>query len=242
LSGEGFDTTQWSVVVDATGNDAAAAQAALEQLCRAYRFPLYAFLRREGHPHETAEDLTQQFFETRIVTGQVLRDVRPEGGRFRSWLLRCLKNMVINERKREHTLKRGGRERHVSLDLEDADERYAKEIAPGASADQSFDRSWALTLLDRAYGRVEEGYEKRQDSATFDALKGFLPGAREKPSYTDAAARLGREEAAVRKAVSRLRGNFGEAVRAEIGAPLGVEEDVDGELRYLLSLLTDEPP
>jgi RNA polymerase sigma factor (sigma-70 family) len=228
------------MVLEAAG-DSTAAQEALEQLCAAYRYPLYAFLRREGHAHETAEDLTQQFFETRVVTGRVLRDVRPEGGRFRSWLLRCLKNMVHNEDNRERAQKRGGGERHVSLDLDDADERYAKEIATAASADELYDRSWAITVLDRAHERVEGSFRARGDETTFESLKPFLPGAHEPPSYAAVAERLGREEPAVRKAVSRLRSSFGEAVRAEIGSTIGVGENVDEELRYLLSLVTVEP-
>src|SRR5437867_8380701 len=58
-----FTTTHWSVVLAAGQSASPAAQAALEQLCRAYWYPLYAYVRRRGYSPEDAQDLTQSFFE-----------------------------------------------------------------------------------------------------------------------------------------------------------------------------------
>ena len=61
-AGAQFTTTHWSVVLAAGDSTAPTAQSALEHLCRAYWYPLYAFVRRLGHSPEDAQDLTQGFF------------------------------------------------------------------------------------------------------------------------------------------------------------------------------------
>ena len=57
-----FATTHWSVVLAAGNSAAPNAQSALEHLCHAYWYPLYAFARRHGCGPEEAQDLTQGFF------------------------------------------------------------------------------------------------------------------------------------------------------------------------------------
>jgi RNA polymerase sigma-70 factor (ECF subfamily) len=68
---------------------------------------VYAFIRGRGEAAADAEDLTQAYF-TRFLEKDCLRDVRPEHGRFRSFLLVSVRNFVLNERERERARKRGG--------------------------------------------------------------------------------------------------------------------------------------
>jgi RNA polymerase sigma-70 factor (ECF subfamily) len=234
MDADRFRTTHWSLILDAAGSDRPAARLALHELCAAYRRPLLVFLEREGYAE--AEDLTQQFFETHVVTGRVLRDVRPENGRFRSWLRTCLKNMVKNERQRAQREKRGGALRHLPLELDDERE---PALLDEPLADRYYDRSWAVTLVTRAYARLEAGYRARGDQALFENLSAFLPSATPAPSYAEVASRLGQNEPAVRKAVSRLRESLRAALRAEVEATLGPGEDPEEELRYLLTLLCE---
>ena len=56
-----FRTTHWSVVLAAARGQGEEGREAMEALCRAYWYPLYAYLRRRGLPHEDAEDFTQEF-------------------------------------------------------------------------------------------------------------------------------------------------------------------------------------
>ena len=43
-----FETTHWSLVVAAGGDDSSAARTALATLCETYWYPLYAYVRRWG--------------------------------------------------------------------------------------------------------------------------------------------------------------------------------------------------
>jgi hypothetical protein len=110
-----FPSTHWRVVLTAGQNSNPAAQAALEQLCRAYWYPLYAFVRRRGHSPEDAQDLTQGFFE-RLLERDLLADLTPAGARFRSFLLQAMKNHLASEWTRAHAGKRGGAQSILSLD------------------------------------------------------------------------------------------------------------------------------
>jgi hypothetical protein len=82
---EAFVTTHWSLVLTAQGQSAAAEEA-LEELCRIYWRPLYAFARRQGSDLEEARDLTQGFFQL-LLTRRDLDAARKEKGRLRSYLL-----------------------------------------------------------------------------------------------------------------------------------------------------------
>src|SRR5882724_8629833 len=84
-----FNTTHWSVVLAAGQSSSPAAQAALEQLCRAYWYPLYCYVRRAGHSPEDAQDLTQDFF-ARLLEKNYFALASRERGRFRSFLLTSL--------------------------------------------------------------------------------------------------------------------------------------------------------
>ena len=88
-----FVTTRWSVVLAAKNQDS---RQALETLCRAYWYPLYAYVRRDGHTPHDAQDLTQEFF-ARLVEKDWLRFAGPEHGRFRTFLLVAMKRFLINE-------------------------------------------------------------------------------------------------------------------------------------------------
>jgi len=92
-----FATTHWSVVLAATGQELPQAAAALEKLCRAYWYPLYAYLRRDGWSEPDAQDLTQGFF-AHLLEHQTLRRVARDKGRFRSFLLASLKYYVADQR------------------------------------------------------------------------------------------------------------------------------------------------
>ncbi len=57
-----FPNTRWSVVLAATQRPSPESAAALEALCQAYWYPLYAYVRRCGQTPHDAQDLTQEFF------------------------------------------------------------------------------------------------------------------------------------------------------------------------------------
>src|SRR6266478_1720561 len=91
-----FATTHWSVVLAAGHSSVPGAQEALEALCRAYWYPLYAYVRRQGQSPHDAQDLTQEFF-ARFLEKKYLRLADPDRGKFRAFLLKSLKHFLVNE-------------------------------------------------------------------------------------------------------------------------------------------------
>lgn len=228
-----FATTRWSVVL-AAGSSNVAADDALTVLCETYWYPLYAFVRREGSPAHDAQDLTQEFF-SRLIEKRWLGDVHPERGRFRSFLLVAMKHFLANERDRARSLKRGGGQTLLSLDIAWAEERYAREPAVTRCAEQLFERRWAFTLLENVLGRLRQEFTAIGRGEVFDALEPALTGS--KLAYAEIAARLRLNEGAVRVAVHRLRLRYRDLVRAEIAATVESEAEVEAELKHLFAAL-----
>jgi DNA-directed RNA polymerase specialized sigma24 family protein len=229
-----FPTTQWSVVLAARGSDSAEVRDALESLCGAYWYPLYAYTRSRGHDPETARDLTQGFF-AHFLERDVLQPVAPEKGRFRAFLLACLKNFLAHERERAQALKRGGGVPTLSMDAEDAEGRFGREPADRLTPEQVFERRWGLTVMQRAMERLAAASASRP--AQFDRLKGYLTDAEPTVAYRQAAADLGLSEAAVKTAVHRLRKEYGRTLREELAATIADPADLDDELRHLLEVI-----
>ena len=229
-----FHTTRWSVVLSAQG-DTTGAETALAKLCATYWYPLYAFVRRQGHGPHDAQDLTQEFFARLLAKGW-LADVARERGKFRSWLLASAKHFLANEWDRAKAIKRGGRTTLVSFDDDSAEMRYRQEPADIASPEILFDRRWALTLLDQVLARLREEMVAADKLAHFDALKFCLTG--EKTAHADVAAQLGMTEGAVKVAVHRLRERYRAVLRAEIAETVATPAEIDGELRHLLAALS----
>lgn len=231
-----FATTHWSLVV-AAQLDAASqtrAQKALEELCRAYWYPLYAFVRYRGYSRDDAQDLTQSFFARIIETGG-FASADPERGRFRSYLLGAMKHFLANEWHRVRAQKRGGGVTIIELDALDAEARYALEPARWTDLDAGFDREWALESTARAMGKLRAESEASGRGELFEALKGSLAGA--EPARSETALRLGMTEGAVKVAVHRLRQRYRELVRAEIAETVTDPSDLDDEMRHLVAAL-----
>jgi len=237
LAGRGatFAPTQWSVVL-AAGRRNEGGHAALERLCRAYWQPIYAHLRRLGHPEHDAQDFAQEFF-SRLLAGDSLVGAAPEKGRFRSWLLGALKHFLMNARRDAAALKRGGGREIFSLDAADPVLRQEWEPRDDCSPDLLYDRRWAGTVLDRVMVRLRHEYEAAGQIDRYEALKPYLPGDSVALSYTDTAARLGISESAARSAIYKIRQRYGDVLRAEISDTVGTAEEVEDEIRCLLTAL-----
>ncbi|MHC1763691.1 MAG: RNA polymerase sigma factor [Verrucomicrobiia bacterium] len=232
-----FATTHWSAVLSAVRHDSPAATAALEELCRTYWYPLYAFLRRTGHNPEDAEDLVQGFF-LYLLEGEVLRSVEREGGRFRSFLLATLKHFVSDQKDKARAQKRGGSRHVISWDLVEAEQRFEREACEGESPDRLFNQRWACALLDRSMERLRQECTASGKGELFDRLKGFVSGERTQVSYAEAAAQANLSLSALKSAVFRMRRRYHELVREEVGQTLADPGELKDELRYLLSLFS----
>lgn len=233
LESKNFPTTLWTVVLHASRDEPAQVRAALAQLCQAYWYPLYSFVRRRGYSPHDAEDLTQAFF-AQLLEKRGLQRIDPELGRFRTFLLASLKGFLANDWDRAQARKRGGGQTIVSLDEKSAESRYQREPSQDMTPERHFERQWAITLLDQVLDALRDEYHAEGKGDLFDELKTVFIG--QPGNYADMAARLRRSEGAIKVAVHRLRHRYRELTRARIAATVG-EEDVEDELRHLLAVL-----
>ena len=231
-----FATTQWSLVVSAGDSQSPQARDAMESLARVYWYPLYAYLRRAGTSAHDAEDLTQGFFANRIVTRELFKGVSPDRGRFRTWLLNCLRNFQRNEWQAKNAKKRGGGVQHVSLDGADWEDRLLASGGEELSPPEEYDRAWAITMIKRAHEQLRAKYCAAK-AESFDQLSVHLPGVGTPPPIAETARTLAKSIAATKMAVSRLRREFGLALRDEISRTVSTPEELDEELRYLISAI-----
>jgi len=236
--GADFTTTHWSVVMQAGDGDTPQAMQALETLCRSYWYPLYAYVRRNGHSPHDAQDLTQEFF-ARLLERKYIRHADRNQGRFRTFLLTSLKHFLINDWKKGNREKRGGGQKVLSLDEETAESRFATEPATAQPPDSLYDRGWAAILLDRALAALRAEFEQSGKLDLFERLKVFVWGEKNALSYAAMAAQLGMTEGAVKVAVHRLRQRNGELLRAEVAQTVSTPAEVNEELRYLVSVIRE---
>jgi RNA polymerase sigma-70 factor (ECF subfamily) len=232
-----FVATHWSVVLGLGQGDASEFAVAFERLCRAYWYPLYAHIRHQGYSAEDAEDLTQGFF-LHLLERRPFAGLDPSKGRFRSFLLGALKLFLADQRDRASALKRGGGRPCVSLDAAEAEARYRLEPMDDGSPDRLFERRWAIALLDRVMARLAADYAETGRAELFRHLEPFLvEGAHTKP-YAVVADELHLSEAAVNKAVQRLRQRYGRLFREEIAQTLADPAEVEDELRHLREIIS----
>jgi RNA polymerase sigma-70 factor (ECF subfamily) len=232
-----FPTTHWSVVLNAGHGSAETAKTALEQLCRVYWYPLYAYTRSLGDGPQDAEDLIQGFF-AELVEKNLVAKAQPEKGRFRSFLLRSFQYHRSRHREREAAAKRGGGVEWLSLDEAQAEQRFASELRDEFTPERRFERNWAISVLDEAHSRLRAVYQTAGKQALFARLRGLLQSARDEQPYAALAAELGKTEAAVKMEVSRMRAQYRRALREVLGETVSHPDEVEDELRHLLTVLS----
>ncbi len=231
-----FPNTHWSIVLHAGDLTSPRRAQAMEALCRTYWFPLYAYVRRRGHPEEEAKDLTQGFF-LRLLEKNYFGDADARRGRFRTFLLTSLGHYLANEWDRARAQKRGGANVLLSLDELDPEGRYRHEPADASTPEKAFERRWAEAMLEAVFSRLRGEFDEPTRGRRFEDVKPYLLGAEAGVSYAEAAARLGISETGARSVVHRLRKRFRELVREEIAQTVSHPDDIDDEIRHLFQAL-----
>ncbi|HUR56623.1 MAG TPA: sigma-70 family RNA polymerase sigma factor [Opitutaceae bacterium] len=235
-----FPVTRWSVVFQARQDGSPEhSRAALEELCRQYWFPLYAFARRRGHAPADAEDLTQNFFAELLVS-RLFAVADPAQGRLRTFLLTAFQRRMADHHRRDCAQKRGGGQAIVSIDLDEAEHRFRAELADSETPESAYELRWAVTLLDAAMSALEQEYAAAEKQSYFEALRPFLTASQaHAEGYVVLAARLGLSKVAARQAVHRLRERFRFILRRCVADTLRdpTPAAVDEELGALKSVL-----
>ena len=231
-----FAPTHWRIVLSAKAKDSPGVVSALEALCRAYWYPLYAYARRQGYAPAEAQLLTQDFF-SRLMQRDDFGSVSREKGRFRSFLLGAFKRFTAKQRARAIADNRAGTQPFLSLNLVTAENLYASCRAKEIPADKLFDRRWALALQGRTMSRLRDEYVSSGKGETFDQLKPFLTAAKGEANYAEVGMAIGLPVNAMRAAVNQLRQRQRDVFREEIAHTVASSADVEAEVKYVTALL-----
>lgn len=229
-----FATTHWTVVLNAAHSDTRRGRDALSALCEVYWYPLYAYVRRQGHSPHDAEDLTQEFFAQLLQT-ESLATVSPDKGKFRTFLLVALKRFLANEWHRANSQKRGGGTFRVPLQGHTAETRYIAEPTEQLTAEKLYERRWALTLLEQVLTRLSDEFDACGKRAQFEKLKPYLMAEKGAIPHAEAATESAMTVGALKVAVHRLRRRFRELFREEVAHTVDRPEEIDEEIRHLLA-------
>jgi RNA polymerase sigma factor (sigma-70 family) len=225
----GFDTTRWSLVLHA--RNPSGAREALESLCRTYRPPVLAYVRRHGYSADAAEDLVQAFF-VRFIENAYHAHADPARGRFRAFLLTAVKRFLIDSNEESHRLKRGG-----AMRFESTDSAGASVIAGDDDPESAFEREWAMAILDSALGRLRTEAAAVGKLPMFEKLSEFLVERPDDSDYERLATSLGLRRNTIAVAVHRMRHRLRELVREEIGQTAASAGELAHELQDLRSAL-----
>lgn len=234
-----FMTTRWTLVIAAGQRELPQSDEALAALCRAYWYPLYGFVRRQGHGPEEAQDLTQEFF-TKLLEKNYVGDADRKRGKFRSFLLASLKHFLSNQRDRARAKKRGGGLAVFSLDFQSAERQFCREPAHSATPERLFERRWALTLLERVLMRLEEEYTAAGNAEVFHRLKDFLIREKGGTPYRQVAEELDMTEGAVKVVVHRMRKVYRRLLEDEVSQTVSTAAEMEDELQQLFTAVGAE--
>jgi DNA-directed RNA polymerase specialized sigma24 family protein len=240
-----FATTRWSLILSPTISGAAySARDALAQLCQIYWRPIFAFICQRGYPVPDAQDLTQDFFMM-ILEGKLLESVDPNRGRFRCFLLKSLKNFLIDDNIKRHRQKRGGGLGFISWEEWMAEAPSQLVISAGTlescPAETLFDLRWAASVAEQALRRLREECESRGHRRAFETLSNYLTAARTEISYERLSNVLDMPKIVVRRLLYEFRARYRALLREEVAETVEDGADVDEEIRYLCSVLSAIP-
>jgi RNA polymerase sigma factor (sigma-70 family) len=237
-AGSLFPSTHWSVVLSAADDAHPLASEALSRLCETYRPPVLAFIRHLGTHPADAEDLTQGFFVHFLRRGLAGR-VEPRAGvKFRSFLLRCLKNFLADEHHRAVALKRGAGLAPESLNEPATPGAVIREPIDDSHAALLYEREWATALLNQVLDRLEGDYLARGRRKVFETLQPLLLDRKGERPYAELGATLGMTEDAVKREVSRLRARYRALFREEVAQTVSNPLEVDEEINHLFAVLS----
>ncbi len=232
-----FPNTRWSLVCDLREGDGGRGDAALAELCQLYWYPVYAFVRRSGHGSEDAQDLTQSFFAL-VLSHELFPRADREKGKLRTFLLTAVTRFLGQQREKANALKRGGGERPLAIDSQEAEQRFEVEANDALPPDEAFEKRWALTVLGNALDALGEEQAAAGRARQWAALRPFLAWNAGAGSQDEAAASLGVTVGAFRAALLRLRRRYRSILTEQIRQTVDAEADLQAEIRHLFQIFS----
>ena len=236
--GRWFKTTRWSLVHAAADSGSPEYRNALSDLCTDYWLAVYAFIRSRGNDPDAAQDLTQGFF-TQLLDKKFLQSVQQSKGKFRSFLLACVKHFMANEWDREKALKRGGGTQVLPLAMGEAESFVEIEPVDTMTPEKALERVWARTLLRRVLAILEEQATERGELERFRCFAPHLLGEFDSLPYEEIAEKLGTSQGAVRVGIHNMRKKFGVVLREKIVHTVDDPDSIEREIRFLIASLKD---
>jgi RNA polymerase sigma-70 factor (ECF subfamily) len=234
---EQFSTTCWNVVLLAGAEASPRSVQALEQLCRTYWFPLYAYLRRLSYGPQDAQDLAETFFGRLLGKNEATTTDRRKD-KFRIFLLDSLNHFLAYERDRTDDAKHNGSQATISIEGREAECQYLQDALSDLSPERIFERRWAIAVLERALARLREASGRAGNSRHFAVLKKFLTSDADEKAYGRVAEELDGSAGSIAATVQRMRQRYRELVRAEIADTVAGTGDIDDETRWLVAALS----
>ncbi|MEY2572977.1 MAG: hypothetical protein QOJ87_1190 [Verrucomicrobiota bacterium] len=239
-----FVTTRWSLIRQRCAPDAASQiDPGLAQLCHIYWRPIFTYIFRRGYSEHDAQDLTQDFFMM-IMEGNLLQFADPNRGRFRSLLLRSLKNFLIDVAVKRRRHKRGGAVQFVSWEswMGDAPAQLSLPIAKIESSppEALFDAGWAAAIAGEALRRLRLECESKGRRRVYEVLHPYLTAERAETCYGALSRDLGVPEPSVKRLLHHFRTRYRALLREEVRKTVESEAKVADEIRYLCASLNAE--
>ena len=232
-----FPTTSWTLIQKVQKGSVADAARAMEEICRKYWYPIYAYARRFGFSIHDAEDMTQMFFQN-LISDEAIHAVREEKGRMRTFMLTLLRNAANNKRRHDTAEKRGGNQPLIaSFDDDTAENRYKHEPADKNDPELIFDRAWADELLAAAGEKLRADFVKADNLEGYDQLREFLPLGDNATPYPEVAKKLGVAEGTLRLQIHRMRKRYGKLIEDEIAQTVSDPDEIKAEVAHLMAVI-----
>ena len=221
-----FPDTRWTLIQKARVDDDGCR--ALDEWCRNYWPPVYSYICSRGHDSETAKELAQTFFERLLAKGAGESLPTELKGPFRAYLMRAVKNFLIDQWRASQSQRRGG-------DQYQAEPEVLDKMSDGrANPDQAFDQKWALTVINLALEKLAAEMQLKGNGDFFERTKHLLDGRGvDDKDRAQLASELGVKDGAFRVTLHRMRGRFRTLIEDEVRETVSSEEDFQEELCYL---------
>lgn len=227
-----FPETLWTVVIRAQDPSSPECRDALNELVEAYWKPVYYFLRHRGFSREQAKDITQEFF-AKFLEKDYVKQFDRSKGRFKTFLLVALKHFLSKQLDRENAQKRGGASKFFQGDFEEAERQVAQQLRQPPDPERAFTRQWAVSLLQRAMGRLQAECQAQGKEVYMQLLAAHLGAPPEEGSYRSLAAKLGISESDVRNFLHRIRTRLRQLIIEEVREYVLDDADVESEMQEL---------